>query len=725
MFFANQFGKYRAIVISVAMFIFLDTGVLGLNFYISSQIAADAVNVNLAGRQRMLSQKSVKALLEYRYERQQGQSGRAAYEEMAGAIQLFDRTLLAFKAGGETLDTTGQPIYLPAVETPKAISAVDQSLTIWEPIRTDFNALNKGGGDMEQLLNRLVSSAESHNLTLLKLMNDLTNDLEAVAKEKSETLRLIQASAITLAILNFFLILFHFIGQLRQSDSIAETARKETTEILQTVREGLLLLDNNLIIGTQHSESVRAIFGDQEFAGMSFRSLLHNLVVGRDMSTTEEYIKLLLNEKVKENLIGSLNPLTDVEVSLPAENGGYSVKHLSFRFNRTIEDGHISHILVTVMDVTETIALRKALDEAQQSNGLQLDALKNLVHLDTRTLADFLRETDIALHEINDTLKDEAADPQGYNAKLQNCFRIMHRIKGDAGALQLPQVVQEAHQFEEQLQSLQKMSGLQGSDFLPLTLALDAFLRLISDLQEVSDILKQVQPASSAPASSVSEPEATPAMPLPLAPQLALLDREPITQLAERIAEEQSKEVNVIFDTDDDLALPDQQRSLVQSSVIQLVRNAVVHGIELPEIRVLADKSPVGRILVRVRQQEDGLRISVRDDGHGLDLDAIREQAHSNGLYDQAELESFSRTRLMGLIFHPGFSTADNVDEHAGRGVGMDLVRSNVNKLKGRIRIGTQAKHHCEISFLIPVAASMPSEEVDVMNTQSDAEARV
>ena len=693
MFFARNFGKYRAIVISVAMFIILDLGVLGLNFYISSQIASDAVNVNLAGRQRMLSQKSVKALLEYQNDLAQGASGADAYQEMISSVALFDRTLQAFHAGGYTSDATGQEIFLAAVETPISIAVVEESLAIWKPIKRDFARLERENNSGRQLLSHLVVIAKQNNLSLLKLMNDLTNDLESVAKQKSDTLRWIQASAITLAILNFFLILFHFIGQLRSSDAVAEFARKETLEILLTVREGLLLLDSNLIIGSQYSESVKAIFGDREFAGMSFRSLLHNLVVGQDMSTTEEYIKLLLNEQVKENLIGSLNPLSDVEVSLPQANGGYAVKHLSFRFNRTIEDGKISHILVTVLDITETVALRQSLEEARNQQGLHTEALKKLAHLDTTTLNAFLSRTEQDLHAINDTLKDEAAEPQGYNAKLQNCFRIVHRVKGDAGALDLLQIATAAHHFEDQLQILQKTEGLQGSDFLPLTLSLNDFLQLIAELREISDLLQNLQPKAVAESGAVT----TEQIPLPL-------DEQPITRLAERIAQENDKAIRVTFDAEEAAMLSAEQRILVQASVIQLVRNAVVHGIESAQARLLAGKPPTGAIDVIVSSEADGLRVSVRDDGQGLNLQRLREQAEAKGLYSREVLEGFSRTRVMGLVFEPGFSTATDVDEHAGRGIGMDLVRANVNKMKGRIRISNQPKRYCEISFLIPAS---------------------
>lgn len=692
MFFNEYFGKYRAIVISVAMFIFLDLGVLGLNFYISSQIADDAVNVNLAGRQRMLSQKAAKALLSYESALEQGQSGQRAYDEMQGAVQLFDQTLLAFSTGGFTKDATGREIFLEAVTTDKAVSAVKDSLKIWEPIRKSYVGLRNENLVNNAVLAPLVNLSSENNLKLLTLMNDLTVELETVAKQKSDTLRWIQASAITLAIANFFLILFHFIGQLRQSDAQIEEARKETTEILDTVHEGLLLLDSDLNISNQYSESVKTIFGEDDIAGMSFSNLLHKIVVGDEMTTTQEYIKLLLNEKVKENLIVSLNPLADVEISVSDDAGQYSIKHLSFRFNRTIENGYISHILVTVSDITETVVLRQSLELLRDNQGMQISALHKLVHLDNDTMKLFLDSAEKELHAINDLMKN-AGDNSNLGAVLEESFRKMHRVKGDAGALELVQISSSAHKFEERLENLREIAHLKGSDFLPLTLMLDDMLKLISELHEIGDLLQSLRAQQQGNIiASENQPTALP------------LDEIQITRLAQRIAHEYNKEIDISFDLEAASILSQEQRMLVQTSVVQLVRNAVVHGVETTEERSITGKTGTGKIQVSACEEEHGLRISVKDDGHGLDVDKISKRALDKGLYTAEELESFSRTRLMGLIFKPGFSTAEVQSEHAGRGVGMDLVRVNVNRLGGKVRIGNQLKHYCEISFLIPSA---------------------
>ncbi|MBX9716598.1 MAG: Hpt domain-containing protein, partial [Burkholderiaceae bacterium] len=118
-----------------------------------------------------------------------------------------------------------------------------------------------------------------------------------------------------------------------------------------------------------------------------------------------------------------------------------------------------------------------------------------------------------------------------------------------------------------------------------------------------------------------------------------------------------------------------------------LLRNSVTHGIELPEVRVAAGKEAVGAIVVAVSQDGNEVSVEVRDDGMGLDLDRIRGKGVSAGLI--AEGEKVSDEDLANLIFTPGFSTAEKVTELSGRGVGMDVVRSEVVAIGGRIETAT------------------------------------
>lgn len=136
-----------------------------------------------------------------------------------------------------------------------------------------------------------------------------------------------------------------------------------------------------------------------------------------------------------------------------------------------------------------------------------------------------------------------------------------------------------------------------------------------------------------------------------------------------------------------------------------LLRNSVVHGIEMPERREAAGKDRSGLITVTVTQEGNEVGVEVRDDGAGLDLARIRQRAVERGLL--APDAQPSDDELAQLIFAPGFSTADTVTELAGRGVGMDVVRAEVNAMGGRIQTASSAGRGTTLRLLLPLTTAV------------------
>lgn len=123
--------------------------------------------------------------------------------------------------------------------------------------------------------------------------------------------------------------------------------------------------------------------------------------------------------------------------------------------------------------------------------------------------------------------------------------------------------------------------------------------------------------------------------------------------------------------------------------MIHLIRNSADHGIERPEVRVRAGKPEVGTVILRARHEGDSVIVEIEDDGKGIDPAAIRAKAVEKGLISQDRADAMPDEEVVELIFAPGFSTAAVVTDISGRGVGMDVVRSNVRKLNGRVSVRT------------------------------------
>ena len=141
----------------------------------------------------------------------------------------------------------------------------------------------------------------------------------------------------------------------------------------------------------------------------------------------------------------------------------------------------------------------------------------------------------------------------------------------------------------------------------------------------------------------------------------------------------------------------------ISDPLVHLVRNSVAHGIELPEGRRQADKSEIGRVTLRAYHRGNHIYIEVEDDGRGIDYGRVRESAVDRGLVSQETASSLTERELREMLFHPGFSTAPLKTELAGRGVGLDVVRANLNSLNGEIEIQSTAGAGTKFILKVPL----------------------
>lgn len=140
--------------------------------------------------------------------------------------------------------------------------------------------------------------------------------------------------------------------------------------------------------------------------------------------------------------------------------------------------------------------------------------------------------------------------------------------------------------------------------------------------------------------------------------------------------------------------------------LLHLIRNAFDHGIEPPEIRQASGKPAQGRIELSAAHQGNQTIITIRDDGGGINLDKVRDRARTMGLEDE-QLNAATEAELLDLIFEPGFSTADKVTALSGRGVGMDVVRTNLKQIRGEVTVQTKAGVGTTFTIAVPLTLSI------------------
>ncbi len=664
-------GKYRGIVLAVICFLILDITVLSLNFYISFLMSDSASAINLAGRQRMLSQRMTKELLaaELDLEKNKDIPTAVSLQALHTTVEQFNTTLNGFKTGGMVTSSNGQKVHLNAIQSATGRDILEQADAIWTPLYEQISQLNDQIIEAPDL-SSATAYALANNVELLRLMNQLTSEMEAEANARADFLRWVQTIGIILALLNFGYILGKSLNRLRESDREIEQAQQETLEILGTVKEGLFLLGQDFRIGSQYSTSLAKILGRPIEAGGNFKEILRDMVEPNIFKSACEYIKLLLGDRVKESLVQDLNPLNQIEVMIPNSQGKVERRYLTLQFSRALQEGQVSHLLVTVFDVTTQVELGQALVDARKKAKADVEVMLDLLKVHPTTLKNYLDSAEIALLNINDQLRDVVGE-KDYQRTFAQIFRQIHSLKGEAAALGLEVFEETAQQFESMLSGLRNKGAVLGSDLLTLPLPLDEFLKRITAVREISQRLASYQTSFQ---NEHNEMHLATSM----------------SALAQRIARDQGKQVKLATELTEMNKLPTPVRSALNDIALQLLRNAVVHGIEDQTKRSTLSKAPVGSVYVSLKQIGEEFEFIVRDDGRGLNPELIRQELLRRGNYSEAQLNEMNEQQIIQKIFDAGFSTVTSANRDAGQGVGMDVVKHKIQELGAHLRISTR-----------------------------------
>ena len=758
----SRSSKYTTLILAIITFIIFDMGILTMNFFVAEQIGHDTEIIDIAGRQRTLSQRVTRAITEFELlavkqlidtadtldadndlsQFKEGDDpeldsvefeGQALFEhfnteilsdeqieldnyyinklealraELQDQVSIFDWTLDSFINGGKTTDTSGNSIYLDPAPTELALEKLHETEAIWRYFKNRIDIimtrpasayLNRG--EIDSTLSEASEYAQNNNIRILTLMNELTQELTRNAAKKATTLRLIQFTGIAGALIFFLIIMYYIILRFRSADQKLDLAKRETDEIMSNVSGGLFLLDEDLIIASQHSAELTRIFNDDAIGGRRFDRMLKELLPKDTLETAIDYIQLLLGDRVNEKLVADLNPMDEVEINLPDEHGGFTTKYLEFNFSRAKRADSSKHLLVAVNDISERIRLAKELEESHENREAQLELLMNVLHINPQELLIFIDEAELSLNKVNDILRESNTSSDDNRNKISKIFRIAHSLKGDASALDLTTFEHMAHQFEDELDQIKKMRNPDGNDFIPLVVKLED---LLNHLQGIKEIALRLSDLGSAVSESLHK---KPNGEKDYEESDAETDNWAfIQQLSDKVAKEEGKQVEIQSVGISDQTIPADYKKLIRDTLIQLTRNSVVHGVETPETRAANGKASNGTIDIQFSQlDEDNYELVFRDDGRGISRDEVLNTALSKGVISAEQAANIKPNQIYSLIFHPGFSTVTTTGVNAGRGVGMDLVREKVKAYGGKLRFKTSVGKFTEFRIILPL----------------------
>jgi two-component system chemotaxis sensor kinase CheA len=559
------------------------------------------------------------------------------------------------------------------------------------------SSFSKGGVAHYGDVKRAQLFARENSARLQTSLSAVASQLQTQASAEASRLRLLLSVGVLAALVLAAAAAYLQLTRGR-SERAAREAQEQTRDILKTVREGFFLLDADYRIGAVWSNALCRMFNRQDFSGLSFEDLLGDRVPPATLATATKYIKLLWGDRAHENLMKSINPLGQLEIQVENSHGGRDTRYLQFDFHRVMGEKGVKHVLVSVSDITSSVLLARELAESQENANQQVDMMLGVMHVDPVQLVAFLDSTDAGLQHVNAILREPARSDTEFRKKLDGLFRELHTIKGEASAVNLLSAAHRVHALEDMVSELKKRNELSGNDFLPMVLKLDELMAHLRSIRELATRLATLHGAESAPrpASAVSRAEHG----APSGASVAGEFVDTLNSLAERLAKEHGKTFKLAVHG---LAeVPQAYRHLVKDVLIQMLRNAAVHGIEPAKARAAATKDEAGLVRVDFRRAGGGYELVCEDDGAGLNPEQLKAAAVRKQILTEEQVAALDNRGVMALIFKPGFSTREEVSMDAGRGVGMDVVARSVYAVGGKIGVATNPGKFTRFKIALP-----------------------
>lgn len=466
----------------------------------------------------------------------------------------------------------------------------------------------------------------------------------------------------------------------RQRQQLAH-AKNITDNILNNVKDGLFLLNNNLRIESQYSAALAMIMEEKRIAGRKLTALLGKKVDQQLIHSVEEYLSLMFNNQLDESMLHDLNPLQHVKTTFSGNDRIKTTKYLTFYFRRIIQNDKIVHIIGTVNDITKQTVLAKQLEESQAAEKNQMEILFAMLNVDSQMLQEFMN----SVHEELTVIRSLLNTKINKNI-LGDIYRSVHTIKGNASMLQLDFFAESAHEFEEILANIAQKGKVNKNQYERLK---ESYLKLKEIYDQMDKLINRIKSFQMNYR--------------PTRKHESQLMFKSLESMCNSIAQKTHKRVKLNYSRYKPELIPNKYRLVLRDIFIQLVRNAIYHGIEREEERIKNNKPAEGRIDIFNKIENGTLHIIFKDDGRGLQLNKVKDAALRLGKFSSAELAEMKRSQLMQLIFEEGVTTADKTDITAGRGVGMDIIREKILKENGRIEISSEQNKFTQFEIILDI----------------------
>jgi chemotaxis protein histidine kinase CheA len=494
-------------------------------------------------------------------------------------------------------------------------------------------------------------------------------------------------------------------------DELQQIFLEEATEYLEKLNEDLLALDK--VADTQQPDLVnRVLRGSHTIKGSAAMVQLRNI---SDLAhKMEDALQLVRDKNLKvpkaliDVLFQSADAIGDMLKTFRTTGKDDHPKKEDLvailqNYTQQLEQSGEIHSVLSLAELKESQAV-EAVETATQPRRLQTVA-EQTVRIDIRALNSLINlsaELVIARNRLNNEL---LAFNKSINRLSKERLHLAQISKKIMTMIQKGSKASGA--FASYSDVLKEFSDTEFDRFSELDIisrdiksAILNFDESISELKSIGSMLSQ----NVVKVSSIANDLNREIVGMRMVPVKQMFTR--FSRSVRDIAKAEQKEINLVTEGED-TKLDKTVMEEVIEPIMHIVRNAIGHGIETPDVRRAHGKPPVGTITLRAYQKGSRVILEVEDDGSGINIEKVKAKAVQIGLITPEEAEKMTPAQATELIFRPGFSTADKVTELQGRGVGMDVVQNTIRRLKGTTNIETVSGKGTKFIISLPLTLAI------------------